>query len=144
MGVTSTIVTGTARTAERLAAVAVGRRSRLRVLVAPLGLTMLAFLLVVWATPDGLGVSPDTTQYLSASQHLRSGDGLRVHWWEEGTEPLTHFPPGQVVALASLESAGLTSDTAARLLNSAALLAIAVLAFGLASRAGNGSTTVGV
>ena len=145
MGVTSTIVTGTAQAAERLVAVTTGRRRSLaRILVVPLGLALVAILIIGWATPYGLGVSPDSTQYLSASRHLRDGEGLRVHWWEEGSEPLTHFPPGQVVAIATLESAGLTSDASARLMNSAALVAIALFSFGLARRAANGSIAAGV
>src|SRR5688572_12076750 len=144
MGVTSTIAAGAANTAERLAAIAVGQRARPRILAAPLALAMVALILLWWVTPLGLGVSPDSTQYLSAAQHLLSGDGLRVHWWSEGIEPLTHFPPGLVVALAALESLGLTPDGSARLLNSVALLAIAILSFGLARKAANGSAMAGV
>lgn len=144
MGVSSTIGTRTARSAERLAADAAGHRAQARILALPLGLALVAMLIVLWATPGGLGLTSDSTQYLSASHYLRSGEGLRVHWWEEGTEPLTHFPPGHVIAIATLESAGLTPDASARLVNSAALAAIALLAFGLARRAGNGSTAVGM
>ncbi len=144
MGVSSTIAAGAANTVERLAAIGAGQRARTRILAAPLVLAIGALTLLLWATPQGLGVSPDSTQYLSAAQHLRNGEGLRVHWWSEGTEQLTHFPPGQVVALASLESLGLTPDGSARLINSLALLAIAVLAFGLARMAANGSNMAGV
>jgi len=37
--------------------------------------TSLALLLL--ATPYGLGVSPDSTQYLSAAENFLRGDGLR-------------------------------------------------------------------
>ena len=144
MGVTSTIAAGAANTVSRLADIGARQRARSRVLAAPLALALGALMLVYWATPQGLGVSPDSTQYLSAAQHFRNGDGLRVHWWSEGTEPLTHFPPGQVVALSSLESIGLTPDGSARLLNSIALVAIAILSFGLARKAANGSAMAGV
>jgi hypothetical protein len=46
--------------------------------------------------------------------------------------------------MATLESAGLTSDAAARLLNTTALVAIMVFAFGLTKRAANGSVPAGV
>ena len=103
--------------------------------------TSLALLLL--ATPYGLGVSPDSTQYLSAAENFLRGDGLRVHWWDEGTQPLTHFPPGFVILLSFLTGLGLTADLSARLINSLALVTSALLAFALTRKA-SGSATAGL
>jgi hypothetical protein len=113
-------------------------------LAAPLLLSAVALVLVLLATPYGLGVSPDSTQYLSVAQHLRHGEGLQVHWWDEGSQPLTHFPPGLAAALAALGSIGLTPDTSARLLNTIALVAIGLLSFALARKATGGSLVAGI
>lgn len=108
------------------------------------GAALVAALVVQLATPYGIGVSPDSTQYLSAAQHLLAGDGLRVHWWDHGAQPLTHFPPGYAMVLAALMALGMGAATAARVVNVVALCATAVLAGALGRRAAAGSTPAGV
>lgn len=44
--------------------------------------------LVIWLTPHGAGVSPDSTFYLESTQSLLAGEGYAV----DGV-PITHFPP---------------------------------------------------
>jgi hypothetical protein len=144
MGAASTFETHSSRTHDASAEADPGSSAGDRLLAAPLALSGAALLLIFLATPHGLGVSPDSTQYLSAADHLLRGDGLRVHWWDEGTQPLTHFPPAFAVALAALARVGLTPDVAVRTLNSAALIAVGMLSFALTRRATGGSAAAGV
>jgi hypothetical protein len=46
------------------------------------------FLLVIWITPYGAGVSPDSTTYISGAKSILSGNGFSI----DGN-PITHFPP---------------------------------------------------
>jgi len=105
---------------------------------------LLAALSVVAAIPHGMGISPDSTQYLSASSNLLAGSGLRVHWWNQGSVPLTHFPPGFPFALAGLRRFSLAPESAALVVNLIALGAITVLAFALARRIAGGSVAAGI
>ena len=107
MGASSTITTQPAAAGMK-EGTGTAWRARRRNFAAPLMLAVAALVLILTATPGGLGVSPDSTQYLSAAEYLQRGDGLRVHWWEEGSVPLTQFPPGHAVAIAALASVGLT------------------------------------
>ena len=118
-------------------------RARARVIAPLLLVSITGLTLLFLATPYGLGVSPDSTQYLSAAEHLLRGDGLRVHWWDEGAQPFTHFPPGFALSLSFLTGLGLTADTSARLINGMALLISAFLAYALTRKA-SGSVTAGL
>ena len=60
--------------------------------------------LLLWSTPWGLGVTPDSVVYLDVARSLNAGNGLEV--WGK---PLTHFPPGYPFVLAVATSRG--SDT---------------------------------
>src|SRR6185503_14537525 len=144
MGAASTFETHSSRTTGVSASTESGNwQMREQVPAAPLLLSALALVLVLLATPYGLGVSPDSTQYLSAAEHLLRGDGLRVHWWDEGAQPFTHFPPGFAVSLSFLTGLGLTADASARLINSVALFISAFLAYALTRKA-SGSITAGL
>jgi hypothetical protein len=103
-------------------------------------ISLLAVWLVMVATHHGIGVSPDSTQYLYAAESFARGDGLRTHWWEEGSQPLTHFPPGFPVALATVGRLVPDLSTAATIINALALVATAFLTFSLTKRATNGSS----
>jgi hypothetical protein len=100
--------------------------------------------LLLLATPHGNGVSADSMQYISAAEYLSQGDGLRAHWWDEGAQPLTHFPPGFPLALALLGRLGLSALDAARTLNIVALVATVFLTFGLTRKATGGSAFAGI
>ena len=97
-----------------------------------------AVALLVWwiATPRGLGISPDSTQYLSAAHNLASGRGLVVHWWARGVVPLTHFPPLFPVAMAALTRLGLPVAHGAAVINACSFVVCVVLTFVLARRSG--------
>jgi hypothetical protein len=96
----------------------------------------IAIALLAWwlATPYGLGVSPDSTQYLSAAQNLADGRGLVVHWWARGVVPLTHFPPLVPVAIGSLVSAGFELARAAQVMNGIALAVTVWITFLMTQR----------
>ena len=106
-------------------------------------LSVASVALLFLATPYGLGVSPDSTQYLSVAEHFLRGEGLRVHWWDEGAQPFTHFPPGFPISLSFLAGLGLTADASARLINSVALIISALLSYVLTRKA-SGSSTAGL
>jgi hypothetical protein len=103
---------------------------------APEAAAAVAIALITWwlATPYGLGVSPDSTQYLSAAQNLADGRGLVVHWWARGVVPLTHFPPLVPVAVGTLVDAGLELARAAQVLNGLALATTVWMSFLMTQR----------
>lgn len=70
-------------------------------------------LLIVWATSAGIGVSTDSTDYVSAARNLLAGNGLTTY---EQT-PLTIFPPGLPFLLAALMGVGLSAEAAGLVLN---------------------------
>ncbi len=116
-----------------------GARARTPVVVA----FGIAIVVVMLATRQGIGVTPDSTQYLSAATNLLDGNGLRVHWWDAGTQPLTHFPPGYALVLGALMRLGALPEAAALWVNALALLATTLLAFTLGRLAG-GSRIAGI
>ncbi len=68
-----------------------------------IGLSALSIAIVIVSTiGDVLGVSGDSTQYLSAAGNLAAGNGLKALWWSGRSETLTHFPPLYPVFLAQL------------------------------------------
>ena len=60
-------------------------------------------LLILFASPWGIGLSTDSIQYIQAARNLLSGAGLAM-WGEQGYQPLTHFPPLYSLLLASVGS----------------------------------------
>jgi hypothetical protein len=54
---------------------------------------ILCALLIVAATPFGLGVSPDSVMYLAAARSLRDGNGLQTLQWSGKFSFMGHFPP---------------------------------------------------
>jgi hypothetical protein len=84
-----------------------------------------AVVVVVATGPHGPGLSPDSGVYLSTADALAHGRGFRAY----GEVPLTDFPPGYPLALAAwLETLGGQPADAARAVNAASVLALAVLA----------------
>ena len=84
-----------------------------------------AVVVVVATNPHGPGLSPDSGVYLSTADALARGRGFRAY----GEVPLTDFPPGYPLALAAwLETIGGRPADAARAVNAASVLALAVLA----------------
>lgn len=73
-------------------------------------------LLVLRATPEGLGLSDDSIAYIAGARSLLGGEGYREAWLATN-QPVTHFPPGFSSALAAIGWFGLDPLRGARLLN---------------------------
>lgn len=56
---------------------------------------IIAYLLMIWITPFGSGVSPDSTVYIGGAQNLLTGRGFSLN-----DNPITHFPPFYSLFLA--------------------------------------------
>jgi 4-amino-4-deoxy-L-arabinose transferase-like glycosyltransferase len=79
-------------------------------------LAILATFLVLWATPEGLGLSDDSIGYIAGARSMLAGQGYREAWLASNG-PVTHFPPGFPAALAMLGLFGLDPLRGARFLN---------------------------
>lgn len=85
----------------------------------------LAIALVFWITSSpGPGLDPDAASYMGAAESLAHDRGLRVPFadWSFPTpsEPLTHFPPGFPLLVATTVDAGMQPAQGARLVNALA------------------------
>ncbi len=93
-----------------------------------LGLAGLAaFALMLWITPFGSGVSPDSTTYLGAAESLLSGNGFSI----DGSA-ITHYPPLYPLVLAAASLFTQDPVQASRFLN-AILFGLNVALVGLAA-----------
>ncbi|MCZ7551666.1 MAG: hypothetical protein B6D39_04155 [Anaerolineae bacterium UTCFX2] len=59
---------------------------RLYIYIIAIGIT--SFMLMIWITPFGSGVSPDSVTYIEGAKSLLSGQG-----YSRDGSPITHFPP---------------------------------------------------
>lgn len=73
-------------------------------------------LLVLRATPEGLGLSDDSIAYIAGARSLLSGEGYREAWLATNG-PVTHFPPGFSSVLAFVGLFGLDPLRGARFVN---------------------------
>jgi 4-amino-4-deoxy-L-arabinose transferase-like glycosyltransferase len=75
--------------------------------------------MLLFSTPQGLGLNDDSIAYIAGARGLLSGQGYR-ELWLVSAGPVTHFPPGFSGALAGLGLlTGLDPLRGARLLNAA-------------------------
>lgn len=79
-------------------------------------LSVTGTLLVLRATPEGLGLSDDSIAYIAGARSILAGDGYR-ELWLASNQPATHFPPGFSSALAFVGLFGLDPLRGARFLN---------------------------
>jgi len=79
-------------------------------------LTVIGIFLVLWSTPEGLGLSDDSIAYIAGARSLLAGHGYREAWLASNN-PMTHFPPGFSSALALIGLFGLDPLRGARFLN---------------------------
>ncbi len=106
---------------------------------------VLAFCLLLWTTPYGIGVDPDSTVYLGVSESILKGDGFRIRGEPGATEaflkgdrfqidgePMTHWPPGYPLLLALVGRLNGDQLQRARLLH-AVLFAASTFLVGLAA-----------
>jgi hypothetical protein len=79
--------------------------------------SMTGTLLILQATPEGLGLSDDSIGYIAGARSMLAGDGYREAWLASNG-PVTHFPPGFSSVLALFGLFGLDPLRGARLVNS--------------------------
>jgi len=71
--------------------------------------------LVLYATPEGLGLSDDSIAYIAGARSLLSGDGYREAYLASNGY-VTHFPPAFSITLALIGLSGIDPLRAARYL----------------------------
>jgi 4-amino-4-deoxy-L-arabinose transferase-like glycosyltransferase len=72
--------------------------------------------LILYASPQGLGLSDDSIAYIAGARSMLNGEGYREAWLASNG-PVTHFPPGLSSVLAIMGLSGLDPLRGARLLN---------------------------
>jgi 4-amino-4-deoxy-L-arabinose transferase-like glycosyltransferase len=84
-----------------------------------LALTLIAFIgmvLVLRATPQGLGLSDDSIAYIAGARSMVAGNGYREAWLASD-QPVTHFPPSFPSVLAFFGLFGIDPLHAVRWVN---------------------------
>ena len=79
-------------------------------------LAVLGTLLILRATPEGLGLFDDSIAYIAGARSLLAGEGYREAWLATN-QPVTHFPPGFSSSLAFVGLFGLDPLRGARFVN---------------------------
>lgn len=67
---------------------------------------LVSALTVLRATSRGVGLSPDSLEYLAASVSAATGDGLTSFGWDATPTAMTHYPPGYPLLLAAATRVG--------------------------------------
>ena len=73
--------------------------------------------ILLYSTPEGLGLSDDSIAYIAGARSILAGDGYREAWLASN-QPVTHFPPGFSSILALIGLSGLDPVRGARFVNS--------------------------
>ena len=73
--------------------------------------------LILYATPQGMGLSDDSIAYIAGARSILSGEGYREAWLASN-QPVTHFPPGFSSVLALVGLSGLDPLRGTRFVNS--------------------------
>jgi hypothetical protein len=79
-------------------------------------ITLGAIGILLYSTPEGLGLSDDSIGYIAGARSILSGQGYREAWLASNG-PVTHFPPGFSSLLALISLSGLDPLRSARFLN---------------------------
>src|SRR4030095_2283808 len=74
-------------------------RPRLASFIALSLISIFGVLLVIRATPQGLGLSDDSIAYIAGARSMAAGDGY-CEGWLASDQPVTHFPPSFSSVLA--------------------------------------------
>ena len=88
-------------------------------LVSFIALSLIAILggiLILRATPNGLGLSDDSIAYIAGARSMAAGEGYREAWLASN-QPVTHFPPAFSSVLAFFGLLGIDPLRAARWVN---------------------------
>lgn len=72
--------------------------------------------LVIYSTPEGLGLSDDSIAYIAGARSILAGHGYREAWLASNG-PVTHFPPAFSFILAFIGLSGMDPLRGARFLN---------------------------
>ncbi len=80
-------------------------------------LAALGMFLILYATPQGLGLSDDSIAYIAGARSLLSGAGYREAWLASNGA-VTHFPPAFSSTLALIGLSGMDPLRVSRFLNS--------------------------
>src|SRR5512134_3761084 len=89
-------------------------------------IALLGMVLVIRATPNGLGLSDDSIAYIAGARSMVAGDGYREAWLASN-QPVTHFPPAFSSVLAFFGLFGIDPLRGARWVNAFMFGANAVL-----------------
>ena len=73
--------------------------------------------LILYATPQGLGLFDDSIAYIAGARSILNGDGYRAIWLAS-SKPVTHFPPMFSSVLALIGLSGLDPLRGTRFVNS--------------------------
>ena len=73
--------------------------------------------LILYTTPQGMGLSDDSIAYIAGARSILDGQGYREAWLASN-QPVTHFPPGFSTVLALVGLSGLDPLRGTRLVNS--------------------------
>lgn len=72
--------------------------------------------LILYATPQGMGLLDDSIGYIAGARSILSGQGYREAWLASN-QPVTHFPPGFSSVLALVGISGLDPLRGTRFVN---------------------------
>jgi len=72
--------------------------------------------LILYATPQGMGIFDDSIAYIAGARSLLAGQGYREAWLASN-QPVTHFPPGFSSILALVGLSGLDPLRGTRFVN---------------------------
>src|SRR5688572_30602084 len=79
-------------------------------------LAVIGTLLILRATPEGLGLSDDSIAYIAGARSMVAGQGYREAWLASN-QPVTHLPPGFSSVLAFFGLFGVDPLNSARFVN---------------------------
>ncbi|MEX0787831.1 MAG: hypothetical protein WD906_07830 [Anaerolineales bacterium] len=95
--------------------------------VAGLGLSLWAGVVVMWATLPGIGLGPDSFDYVTAAASWADSGRLGRLTGQGDFRALTHFPPMYSVVLGAMDRLGLPAVESARWVNVVALAGVVLL-----------------
>src|SRR5512139_725578 len=90
--------------------------SRPAMFIALVLISVIGFLLVLQATPNGLGLSDDSIAYIAGARSMVTGNGYREAWLASNG-PVTHFPPAFPALLTFFGYLGIDPLHAVRYVN---------------------------
>ena len=91
-------------------------RPRLASFIALSLIAIIGIILILKATPNGLGLSDDSIAYIAGARSMAEGNGYREAWLASN-QPVTHFPPAFSSVLAFFGLFGIDPLRVARWVN---------------------------